>query len=28
MVSIAFLTIIFLSNRSARENPAQVLKYN
>jgi hypothetical protein len=28
MVSIAFLTIIFLSNRSARENPARVLKYN
>jgi ABC-type antimicrobial peptide transport system permease subunit len=28
MVCFAFLTIIFLSNRSARENPAQVLKYN
>jgi ABC-type antimicrobial peptide transport system permease subunit len=28
MVSIAFLTIVFLSNKSARENPAQVLKYN
>ena len=28
MISIAFITIIFLSNKSARENPARVLKYN
>lgn len=28
MVGIAFLTIIFISNKSARENPAKVLKYN